>query len=85
MTILDRVKVWNTASLSLVCDDLFEMGYECTIEYRPHNCETGKWISVTVEKDGRKWGGIGGSRLEIARNRLVEWADRKGIRDAIIS
>ena len=85
MTILDRVKVWETASLSLVCSDLLEMGYECTIEFRPHNCETGKWISVTVEKDGGKWGGIGGSRLEIARNRLIEWADRRGIRDAIIS
>lgn len=85
MTILDSVKVWNTASLSLVCNDLLELGYECTVEFRPHNCETGKWISVTVEKDGQKWGGIGGSRLEIARNRLVEWADRQGIRDAIIS
>lgn len=85
MTILDSIKVWNTASLSLVCNDLLEMGYECTIEFRPHNCETGKWISVTVEKDGQKWGGIGGSRLEIARNRLVEWADRQGIRDSFIS
>lgn len=85
MTILDSIKVWNTASLSLVCNDLLELGYECTVEFRPHQCETGKWISVTVEKDGQKWGGIGGSRLEIARNRLVEWADRQGIRDAIIS
>ena len=85
MTILDSVKVWNTASLSLVCNDLLEMGYECTVEFRQHNCETGKWISVTVEKEGQKWGGIGGSRLEIVRNRLVEWADRQGIRDAIIS
>lgn len=85
MTILDSVKVWSTASLSLVCNDLLELGYECTVEFRPHNCESGKWISVTVEKDGQKWGGIGGSRLEIARNRLVEWADQQGIRDAIIS
>jgi hypothetical protein len=85
MTILDRIKLWNTASLSLVCNDLLEMGYCCTIEYRQHNCETGKWISITVEKDGQTWGGIGGSRLEIARNRLVEWADRQGIRDSFIS
>lgn len=85
MTIFDRIKLWQTASLSLVCNDLIEFGYYCTIEYRPHDCESGKWISVTIEKDGKKWGGIGGSRLEIARNRLVEWIDRQGIRDSFIS
>lgn len=85
MTILDRIKVWQTASLSLVCNDLLEMGYECTIEFKPHNCESGKWISITIEKDGKKWGGIGGSRLEIARNRLVEWIDRQGIRNSLMS
>lgn len=84
-TILDRIRAWETASLSLVCSDLLDMGYECTVEFRPHNCETGKWISVTVEKDGQKWGGIGGSRLEIARKRLIEWADRQGIREFLIS
>lgn len=83
MTILDRIKLWEKASLSLVCDDLFEMGYFCTIAYEL--LPNGKWISITIEKDGKKWGGIGGSRLDVARNRLVEWADRQGIRDFLIS
>ena len=83
MTILDRIKLWQTASLSLVCDDLFEMGYYCTISYEL--LPNGKLISIAIEKDGEKWGGIGGSRLEVARNRLVEWADRQGIRDFLIS
>lgn len=83
MTIFDRIKLWQTAPLSLVCDDLFEMGYCCTISYEL--LPNGKWISIAIEKDGKKWGGIGGSRLEVARNRLVEWADRQGIRDFLIS
>lgn len=85
MSIIERIPLWQAAPLSLVCNDLLEMGYCCTIEFRPHNCESGKWISVTIEKDGQKWGGIGGSRLEIARNRLVEWADKQGIRDPHVS
>ena len=83
MTILERVKLWQTASLSLICDDLFEFGYSCTIEYQ--QTVNGKWISVKIEKDGEKWGGIGGSRLDVARNKLIRWIDSQGIRDSLMS
>lgn len=82
MTILERVKLWQTASLSLICDDLFEFGYSCTIEYQ--QTVNGKWISVKIEKGGEKWGGIGGSRLDVARNKLIGWIDRQGIRDSLM-
>lgn len=85
MTILDRIKLWKISPLSLVCNDLAEFGYYCTIEYMPHNCESGKWISITIEKDEKKWGGIGGSRTEVARNRLLEWIDHQGIVDSFVS
>lgn len=83
MTILDKIQLMETAPLSTVCDTLFEMGYYCTIAYEM--LPNGKWISITVEKDGEKWAGIGGSRIDVARNRLVEWADRLGLRDFLIS
>lgn len=83
MSILERIPLWHTAPLIVVCNDLFEMGYCCTVEFQ---ClPSGKWIAVTIEKEGNKWGGIGGSRLDLARDRLVKWVDRQGIRDSFIS
>lgn len=76
MTIIDKIKLWDTSALSLVCEGLLDLEYCCTIEFRPHNCESGKWIDVKIEKDGEKWGGIGGSTLSVTRKRLIDWAEK---------
>lgn len=80
-TILTRMGNWEKCSLGQVASDLVENGYTVKVEFRKHDCESGQWIDIVLEKDGKTTGGIGGSRLDVARNRLVHAADRLGVRD----
>jgi hypothetical protein len=76
MTIIDKIKSWDTSALSLVCESLVDLDYFCTIEFCRHNGQTGIWICVKIENNGKKCAVIQGSTLSVAKKRLIEWAEK---------
>jgi hypothetical protein len=49
------------------------------MEVRQHNCESGIWISIDLKMKGKKYN-IGGSRIDVAKRRLIEFLDKHQLR-----
>lgn len=76
---------WDNLPLSTVLYGL-QRYFSVTTETEicEHACQTGIWVGIRIRYEGKKYG-VGGSSLDIAKKRLLEWVDTHRIRDEFLT
>lgn len=85
MSIIIRLKNLHLLPLSQLLVDMQRVwDIETTTEISGHSCESGMWVRVKLNHEG-KTTIIDGSRLDVVKKQIIEWVDQKQLRDYLFT